>query len=384
MSLKPLSALAILLMLSCTTFAQQKHQTVIDKKVEALLAKMTLEEKVGQLNQYSADGLATVPLTENGNKFQQIKDGKVGGMLNVRGAKDTRMVQAYAMQSRLKIPLLFGLDVIHGYRVTFPIPLAEAASWDMKAIEASARTAATEAAASGIHWTFAPMVDIARDPRWGRVMEGAGEDPYLGSMIAATRVRGFQGKGLGNLDAVMACVKHFAAYGAAIGGRDYNTVDISDRTLWETYLPPFKAAADAGAATFMNSFNELNGIPASGNRYLQTDILKGKWHYTGFIVSDWGSIGEMVAHGFAKDSKQAGEEAINAGNDMDMEGHSYINNLAQLVKEKEVPMSRVDDAVRRVFDERARRHHPYLHQRLLRPGLPRRPRLNAPGSRTQP
>jgi beta-glucosidase len=352
MSLKPLSALAILLMLSCITFAQQKHQTAIDKKVEALLAKMTLEEKVGQLNQYSADGLATGPLTENGNKFQQIKDGKVGGMLNVRGAKDTRMVQGYAMQSRLKIPLLFGLDVIHGYRVTFPIPLAEAASWDMKAIEASARTAATEAAASGIHWTFAPMVDIARDPRWGRVMEGAGEDPYLGSMIAATRVKGFQGKGLGNLDAVMACVKHFAAYGAAIGGRDYNTVDISDRTLWETYLPPFKAAADAGAATFMNSFNELNGIPASGNRYLQTDILKGKWHYTGFIVSDWGSIGEMVAHGFAKDSKQAGEEAINAGNDMDMEGHSYINNLAQLIKEKKVPMSRVNDAVRRVLHKK--------------------------------
>ncbi|WP_448702430.1 beta-glucosidase BglX [Mucilaginibacter sp. AW1-3] len=349
MSLKPLSALAICVMLSCSTFAQQKPQTAIDKKVDALLAKMTLEEKIGQLNQYSADGLTTGPLTENTNKFQQIKEGKVGAMLNVRGAKDTRMVQGYAMQSRLKIPLLFGLDVIHGYRVTFPVPLAEAASWDMQAIESSARVSATEAAAGGIHWTFAPMVDIARDPRWGRVMEGAGEDPYLGSAIAAARVHGFQGKGLGNLDAVMACVKHFAAYGAAIGGRDYNTVDISDRTLWETYLPPFKAAADADAATFMNSFNELNGIPASGNHYLQTDILKGKWHYTGFIVSDWGSISEMVAHGFAKDSKQAGELAINAGNDMDMEGHSYINNLAQLVKEKKVPMSRVDDAVRRIL-----------------------------------
>ncbi|OCX52325.1 glycosyl hydrolase [Mucilaginibacter sp. PPCGB 2223] len=348
MLLKPLPALTILL-LGSVTFAQQKPLSAIDKKVEALLAKMTLDEKIGQLNQYSADGLATGPLTENGNKFQQIKEGKVGAMLNVRGAKDTRMVQGYAMQSRLKIPLLFGLDVIHGYRTTFPIPLAEAASWDMRAIQSSARVSATEAAAGGIHWTFAPMVDIARDPRWGRVMEGAGEDPYLGSMIAAARVHGFQGNGLGNLDAVMACVKHFAAYGAAIGGRDYNTVDISDRTLWETYLPPFKAAADAGAATFMNSFNELNGIPASGNRYLQTDILKGKWHFKGFIVSDWGSISEMVAHGFAKDGKQAGEEAINAGNDMDMEGHSYINNLAQLVKEKKVPMSRVDDAVRRIL-----------------------------------
>jgi len=346
------SALAVLLLLGYTTFAQQKPQSAIDKKVEALLAKMTLEEKVGQLNQYSADGLATGPLTENTNKFQQIKEGKVGSMLNVRGAKNTRMVQDYAMQSRLKIPLLFGLDVIHGYRTTFPIPLAEAASWDMQAIGSSARVAATEASAGGIHWTFAPMVDISRDPRWGRVMEGAGEDPYLGSMIAAARVHGFQGKGLGNLDAVMACIKHFAAYGAAIGGRDYNTVDISDRTLWETYLPPFKAAANAGAATFMNSFNELNGIPASGSHYLQTDILKGKWHFNGFIVSDWGSISEMVAHGFAKDSKQASEEAINAGNDMDMEGHSYINNLAQLVKENKVSVSRVDDAVRRILHKK--------------------------------
>jgi beta-glucosidase len=351
--LKPLfSVMLFTSLLIMTASAQNKQNAIarsISQKVDALLLKMTLEEKVGQLNQYSADGLVTGPLTENSNKFQQIKDGKVGAMLNVRGAKDTRIVQGYAMQSRLKIPLLFGLDVIHGYRATFPIPMAEAASWDMQAIATSARVAATEAAASGIHWTFAPMVDISRDPRWGRVMEGAGEDPYLGSMIAATRVKGFQGKGLGSLDAVMACVKHFAAYGAAIGGRDYNTVDISDRTLWETYLPPFKAAADAGAATFMNSFNELNGIPASGNHYLQTDILKNKWHYQGFIVSDWGSIGEMVAHGFAKDNKQAGQLAINAGNDMDMESHSYINNLAQLVKDNEVPISRVNDAVRRIL-----------------------------------
>jgi beta-glucosidase len=226
--LKPLfSVMLFTSLLIMTASAQNKQNAIarsISQKVDALLLKMTLEEKVGQLNQYSADGLVTGPLTENSNKFQQIKDGKVGAMLNVRGAKDTRIVQGYAMQSRLKIPLLFGLDVIHGYRATFPIPMAEAASWDMQAIATSARVAATEAAASGIHWTFAPMVDISRDPRWGRVMEGAGEDPYLGSMIAATRVKGFQGKGLGSLDAVMACVKHFAAYGAAIGGRDYNTV----------------------------------------------------------------------------------------------------------------------------------------------------------------
>ncbi len=208
---------------------------------------MTLEEKVGQLNQYSGNWAHTGPITEDDNKLQEIKEGRLGSMLNINGVGHTRQLQQIAMQSRLKIPLLFGQDVIHGYRTTFPIPLAEAASWDMKAIELSARIAATEAAAGGIHWIFAPMVDIARDPRWGRIMEGAGEDPYLGSRIAVARVKGFQGKGPGNIDAVMACVKHFAAYGAAIGGRDYNSVDMSDRTLWETYLPPFKAAAEEPA-----------------------------------------------------------------------------------------------------------------------------------------
>ena len=193
------------------------------------------------------------------------------------------------------------------------------------------------------------MVDIARDPRWGRVMEGAGEDPYLGSLIAAARVKGFQGKGLGNTDAVMACAKHFAAYGAAIGGRDYNSVDMSERTLWEIYLPPFKAAADAGAATFMNSFNDLNGIPATGNKYLQRDILKGKWNFKGFVVSDWGSVGEMINHGFAKDNYEAAMEAVTAGSDMDMESRSYINNLSKLVKEGKVKMELIDDAVRRIL-----------------------------------
>ena len=333
-----------------TINAQQRS---IPQKVDALLKKMTLAEKIGQLNQYNGDWEATGPVTTDvGNKLDAIKRGEVGSILNIAGVQHTRTFQDAAMQSRLKIPLLFGQDVIHGYSITFPIPLAEAASWDMAAIERSARIAATEAAAGGVHWTFAPMVDIARDPRWGRVMEGAGEDPYLGSLIATARVNGFQGMGLGNLDAVMACAKHFTAYGAATGGRDYNSVDMSLRTLWEIYLPPFKAAVDAGVGTFMNSFNDLNGIPATGNRYLQRDILKEKWGFKGFVVSDWGSIGEMINHGYVKDNYEAAEVAINAGNDMDMESRSYINNLAKLVADKKVSVKVIDEAVRRILTKK--------------------------------
>lgn len=338
--------ISLFLLTSFLGFSQQK---TTDQKVNELLKKMTLEEKVGQLNQYSGDNTITGPLTINPNKQEEIKKGKIGSMLNIIGYQYTRQYQELAMQSRLKIPLLFGLDVIHGHKTTFPIPLAEAASWDLDAMELSARIAATEAAASGIHWTFAPMVDISRDPRWGRVMEGAGEDTYLGSRIAFARVRGFQGKKLGELNSVMACAKHFAAYGAAIGGRDYNSVDMSDRMLWETYLPPFKAAVDAGAATFMNSFNDINGIPASANKYLQTDILKKKWGFKGFIVSDWGSISEMIAHGYSPDKKDAAEKAILAGNDMDMEGNAYNDHLVQLVKQNKVPIAVVDEAVRRIL-----------------------------------
>ena len=326
-------------------FSQQK---TIDQKVDALLKQMTLEEKIGQLNQYTGDNQATGPITINPNKESEIKSGLIGSMLNVIGTKYTRQYQELAMQSRLKIPLLFGQDVIHGFKTTFPIPLAEAASWDMEAIGLSARIAATEASASGIHWTFAPMVDIGRDPRWGRVMEGAGEDTYLGSKIAYARVKGFQAK-LGDVNSVMACVKHFAAYGAAVGGRDYNSVDMSERMLWETYLPPFKSALDAGAATFMNSFNDLNGVPATGNKYLQRDILKGKWNFQGFVVSDWGSIGEMVNHGYAKDNKEAALLAITAGSDMDMESNAYRYNLADLVKEGKVDVALIDDAVKRIL-----------------------------------
>lgn len=324
----------------------------MNRFLDSLIRLMTLEEKIGQMNQYSSDFAATGPITKDGDKQTQVRKGLIGSYLNVTGADRTRSLQEIAMQSRLKIPLLFGQDVIHGYRTIFPLPLAEAASWDLEAIERSARIAAIEASAAGIHWTFAPMVDIGRDPRWGRVMEGAGEDTYLGSLIAKARVKGFQGKGFGHTDAVLACVKHFAAYGAAVGGRDYNSVDMSLRMLYEVYLPPFKSALDAGAATFMNSFNDLNGIPATGNRFLQRDILKGQWRFKGFVVSDWGSVGEMVNHGYAKDNAEAAMLAANAGSDMDMESRAYTQHLAKLVREGKVKMSVIDDAVRRILQKK--------------------------------
>ena len=346
----------ILLLLICCSFAFFQHAAAqkksIDQRVDSVLHLMTLDEKIGQLNQYNGDWEATGPITKDGDKQNQIRKGMVGSMLNVTGVNHTRTLQELALQSRLKIPLLFGQDVIHGYRTIFPIPLAEAASWDMDAIRQSARIAAVEASAAGVHWTFAPMVDIARDPRWGRVMEGAGEDPYLGACIARERVKGFQGNGFGNTDAVMACVKHYAAYGAAVGGRDYNSVDMSLRQLHEVYLPPFKAAEEAGAATFMNSFNDLNGIPATANRYLLRDILKGQWGFKGFVVSDWGSVGEMINHGYAKDNYEAAMLAINAGTDMDMESRSYIQNLSRLVKEGKVKMNVIDDAVKRILKKK--------------------------------
>ncbi|MDB5202946.1 MAG: beta-glucosidase-like glycosyl hydrolase [Ferruginibacter sp.] len=334
------------LLIGLTTNAQKKS---ISQQVDSLLQLMTLEEKVGQLNQYTGRELTGPGSDKNTNKIKDIRAGLVGSMLNVKGARETREIQEAALQSRLKIPLLFSLDVIHGYKTIFPVPLAEAASWDLDAIGLSARIAAREASASGIHWTFAPMVDIARDPRWGRVMEGAGEDTYLGSLIARARVLGFQTNKLGGTDAIMACAKHFAAYGAAIAGRDYNAVDMSDQMLWETYLPPFKAAADAGVATFMNSFNTLNGIPATGNKYLQRDILKGKWNYRGFVVSDWGSIGEMLPQGFAKDQSDAAFKAITAGSDMDMESRAYKGSLVQLVKDGKVAVTLINDAVKRIL-----------------------------------
>lgn len=345
--MKRITLFLLLLPLSLGQIVAQSQ--TVESKIETLLKQMTLEEKLGQLNQYSGDHSQTGPNRVSANKLEEIKRGRLGSMLNVHGAETTRMLQEHAMKSRLKIPLLFAQDVIHGYRITFPIPLAESASWDLEAIEKAARIAGTESAAAGIHWTFAPMVDISRDPRWGRVMEGAGEDTYLGSRIAKARVNGFQGKGIGQLDAVAACAKHFAGYGAAQAGRDYHTVDMSDRTLWEVYLPPFKAAVDAGVGTFMTAFNDLNGIPATGNRYLFRNILRDKWKFNGVVVSDWGAIRELIPHGFAKDNKEAAYWAMAAGCDIDMESNAYIKYLPELIKERLVDEKLVDDAVRYVL-----------------------------------
>lgn len=324
----------------------------IGQKVDALIERMTLEEKVGQLHQLSGRQMTGPGSEKFSDKLADIRAGRVGSMLNVKGVAETREIQALALQSRLKIPLLFGLDVIHGYKTVFPVPLGESASWDMAAIEQAAQIAAREAAASGIHWTFAPMVDIGRDPRWGRVMEGAGEDTYLGSRIAVARVKGFQGERLGALDRIMATAKHFAGYGAAIAGRDYNAADMSEQQLHEVYLPPFKAAADAGVATFMNAFNTLNGVPATASSYLQRDLLKGRWKYPGFVVSDWASVKELVVHGHATDLAQAAEQAINAGSDMDMEGYAFTRHLAERVRAGKVKQEVLDDAVRRVLTKK--------------------------------
>jgi beta-glucosidase len=343
-----------------TINAQQK--AYLDKKkpteerIDLLMKQMTLEEKVGQMNQYNGFWEVTGPAPKGGNaelKYKHLRDGWVGSMLSVRGVKEVRAVQKIAVEeTRLGIPLIIGFDVIHGYKTLSPIPLAEAASWDMEAIKKSAQIAADEASAVGINWTFGPNVDISNDARWGRVMEGAGEDPYLGSKIATARITGFQGDSradLVKLNTIVACAKHFAAYGFAESGRDYNTVDISNSKLYNTVLPPFKAATDAGVRTFMNSFNILNGIPATGNSFLQRDILKGKWKFDGFVVSDWASVREMIAHGFAKDGAEATQKAVNAGSDMDMESHLYVEELVNLVKTGKVNEALVDDAVRRIL-----------------------------------
>jgi beta-glucosidase len=331
-------------------YAQDKN---IEKKVDELLKKMTLEEKIGQMNQYNGFWDATGPVPEGSNnkkKYEDIKAGRVGSMLNVNDVKSIRNIQKLAVEnSRLGIPIIFGLDVIHGLKTASPIPLAEAASWDLEAIEKSARNAAIEASAIGLNWTFAPMVDISRDARWGRVMEGAGEDPYLGSKIAIARVKGFQGDDLAANNTIAACAKHFAGYGFAEAGRDYNTVDIGTSTLYNVVLPPFKAAVDADVRTIMNAFNILNGVPATGSSFLQRDILKNQWGFNGFVISDWASQFEMISHGFAKDLKQVAEIAVNAGSDMDMESHAYIQHLKELVESGKVPISLLDDAVKRIL-----------------------------------
>ncbi len=331
-----------------------KPDPKMDKFVAELMAKMTLDEKVGQLNLLTSNWESTGPTMREGYK-DDIRAGRVGAIFNAYTAKYTAELQKLAVEgTRLKIPLIFGYDVIHGHRTIFPISLGEAASWDLQAIEKAARISAIEASAEGIHWTFAPMVDVARDPRWGRISEGSGEDVYLGSLIAKARVRGYQGDDLSRPDTILATAKHFAAYGAAQAGRDYHTVDMSERTLRDIYLPPFQAAAEAGAATFMTSFNELDGVPASGSHYLLTDVLRKKWGFKGFVVTDYTSINEMVPHGFSKDLKQAGEQAINAGVDMDMQGAVYMENLAKSVTEGKVDIKRVDEAVKSILEMKYR------------------------------
>ncbi|HYF66774.1 MAG TPA: glycoside hydrolase family 3 N-terminal domain-containing protein [Ohtaekwangia sp.] len=324
----------------------------ITAKVDSLLSVMTLEEKVGQLTLYTSDYDVTGP-TIRENYKADIEAGKVGAIFNAFGAGYTRKLQEIAVtKTRLGIPLLFGYDVIHGHRTIFPIPLGEAASWDLAAMELSARIAAEEASAEGLHWTFAPMCDISRDPRWGRVAEGAGEDVYLGSRIAEARVKGFQGNGIGEINSVLACVKHFAAYGAGQAGRDYHTVDISDRVLREVYLPPYKAALDAGAATVMTSFNELDGVPATASKYLLTDILHNEWAFSGFVVTDYTSIMELIPHGVAEDTAAAAALALQAGVDMDMQSGFYNDALPQLVKEGKIKEAQIDAAVRRILQKK--------------------------------
>ena len=343
-----------------TMNAQQKpyldNAKPIEARIDLLMNQMTLEEKVGQMNQYNGFWEVTGPAPKTGDaviKYEHLRKGWVGAMLNVRGVKNVRAVQKIAVEeSRLGIPLIIGFDVIHGLKTLSPIPLAEAASWDLEAIKKSAQVAADEASASGINWTFGPMIDVTLDARWGRVMEGSGEDPFLGSKIADARVKGFQGDTIEDLvkvNTIAACAKHFAAYGFAEAGREYNSVDISNATLYNVVLPPFKAAKEAGVRTFMNSFNTLNGVPATGNTFLQRAILKGQWKFDGFVVSDWASVREMVNHGFAKDAADATAKAVIAGSDMDMEAHYYVTELVNLVKSGTVKESLVDDAVRRIL-----------------------------------
>jgi beta-glucosidase len=316
--------------------------------VDSVLAGMTLEEKAGQLNQVSGLGVTGPGGAPAG--FEQIKRGDVGAFLNVVGRDTVARLQRIAVeQSRTHIPLLFGLDVIHGFRTIFPVPLAEASSWDPAAAQRSARIAATEAAIQGISWTFAPMMDVARDPRWGRIVEGSGEDPYLGAIMAAARVRGFQGSSLRDPATIAATAKHFAAYGAAEGGRDYNIADVPERTLRDVYLPPFRGAVCAGVATVMAAFNEINGVPAHANRHLLTDILRGEWGFDGAVDSDWTGIGELLNHGVGGDSGSVASLAIKAGVDIDMVSEIYRKQLPSLVRSGSVAKETLDEAVRRVL-----------------------------------
>ena len=344
----PLAAISLVLAVSCAGPARKEVRS--SDRVESLLSKMTLDEKVGQLVLFTSDWSVTGPSMRQGY-IDDIRAGRCGNIFNAYTAEYTRKLQEIAVnETRLGIPLLFGYDVIHGFRTVFPINLGISASWDIDAVEESARIAAREAAAAGLHWTFSPMCDICVEPRWGRVSEGAGEDPLLGSRISAAMTRGYQGGDLSDPSTVLACIKHYAAYGAPQAGRDYNTVDMSERWLREFYLPPYKAAVDAGALSVMASFNELDGVPATANYHLMQEILRDEWGFQGFVVTDYTGINEMVCHGYAADEADAGQLAINAGIDMDMQSAAFFNYLKEQVESGAVSRKTLDRAVRRVLN----------------------------------
>jgi beta-glucosidase len=353
-----IAVILCVILISATAHSQKQESRSINisdqVNIDALLKTMTLDEKIGQLSLFQSGWDVTGPVLET-NYRKLIKEGKVGAIFNAYTVDYVRELQRMAVEeSRLKIPLMFGYDVIHGHRTIFPIPLAQSCSWDLASIEKSERIAATEATAEGLTWTFAPMVDISRDPRWGRVAEGAGEDTWLGCKIAAARVKGYQGDDLKEKNTLMACAKHFAAYGAPQSGRDYNTVDMSQLSLYEWYLPPYKACVDAGVGSVMTSFNEIAGIPSTGNKWLLTSLLKKDWGFNGFVVTDYTSINEMVIHGSAEDTKDAAGQALNAGVDMDMQGGAYLGYLSELLAEKKVSVNELDDAVKLILEAKAK------------------------------
>ncbi|HQW94076.1 MAG TPA: glycoside hydrolase family 3 N-terminal domain-containing protein, partial [Ferruginibacter sp.] len=339
-------ALFALCIISITSFAQDaKMKTFID----ALMKKMTLEEKLGQLNLPGSGDIVTGQ-AGNSDIAKKIEQGKVGGLFNIKSVAKIKEVQKLAVEkSRLKIPLIFGMDVIHGYETVFPIPLGLSCSWDMDLIKRSARIAAIEASADGINWTFSPMVDIARDPRWGRIAEGSGEDPYLGSQIAKAMVNGYQGSDYTSNSSIMACVKHYAMYGAAEAGRDYNTTDMSRMRMYNEYLPPYKAAVDAGVGSVMASFNDVDGVPATASKWLMTEVLRRQWGFKGFVVTDYTGITEMVEHGIG-DTQTVAARALMAGIDMDMVSESLLNTSKRSLKEGKVTLAQIDAACRRILE----------------------------------
>ena len=344
--MKKILSVAVIALLSYASFSQND----IPSKAKALLAKMTLEEKIGQLNLLIPGGATVTGSVVSTDVESKIKSGKVGGLFGITGPEKVRKAQDLAVKgSRLHIPMIFGLDVIHGHKTIFPIPLGLSASWDMGLIEQSARIAATEATADGLNWAFSPMVDIARDARWGRISEGSGEDPYIGGQIAKAMVRGYQGTDLSKNNTLMACVKHFALYGGAEAGREYNTVDMSRIKMYEYYLPPYKAAVDAGAGSIMSSFNEIDGVPATGNKWLLTDLLRKEWGFKGFVVSDYTSLNEMVNHGVG-DLQSLSAQALKAGLDMDMVGEGMLTTLGKSVKEGKVTVADIDKACLRILE----------------------------------